>query len=58
MGVWEIDTWADRVTVFSDSMPPDTGFELVGYESKEEALRDAKALCDKLNGLAHNPTVC
>lgn len=55
---WQIDTWAGRVTVYSDKLPPDAGFEIVGFSDEQSALLAAQQLCDTLNRIAEPLEVC
>ena len=49
---WTIDTWADRVAITCDAMPPDAAIELVGDFGTSAARRKyAERMCEAMNAL-------
>lgn len=49
---WTIDTWAGRVAIHSDSMPPDSAIELVGdFGTSAERMKYAERVCEAMNEL-------
>jgi hypothetical protein len=47
---WNIDAWADRVAIHSDSMPTDAAIELVGdFGSQAERMKFAEMICMAMN---------
>jgi hypothetical protein len=49
---WTIDSWAGRVAILSDAMPPDAAIELIGdFGSNAERMKFAEMVCQAMNAV-------